>query len=225
MIKRILVKILSTEVPRKAKNGMVVRCHVKDENDDKGTLNAWDDLMPEYVNSFEVDKILDIKNIKVHNYPVGKPHQLKTMAKQTIIKDVTEEKKENFQNIVSGDELISGKIECIHTVHTYRSCTGCRSSVGQQVTGTCNKCKTPIRDPKLDFVFETYIIINGNDEDIRNYVGFRRSLPNLQDDLPIDETELETILNEKYSGKNLEIKVSERKDKPYPYIDNLKIKD
>ena len=204
---------------------MVKRCQIKDENDEKGTLNAWDDLMPGLLPLFEVNKVLDIKNIKVHNYPVGKPHQLKTMGKQTTIKDVTEEKKEIFQNIVSGDVLISGKIECIHSVHSYKSCKGCRSSVGQQVTGICHKCKSLIRDPQLDFVFETYIIINGNDEDIRNYVGFRRTLPNLPDDLPMDETDLETLLDKTYSGKNLEIKVSERKDKPYPYIDNLKIQD
>ena len=221
VIKRIVVKILHTEPIRKAGSGMTKRCHIKDEKNEKGTLNAWDEQMP----NFDVDKILDVRNIKVHNYPVGKPHQLKTMGKATTVKDVTEELKEKFKDIISGDEFLSGKIECIHSVHSYKSCKGCRSSVGQQVTGVCKKCKSLIKNPQLDFVFETYIIINGNDEDIRNYVGFRRHLSNLPNDLPMDDTEIETLLDETYRGKNIEIKVSERKDKPYPYIDSLKIQD
>ena len=176
----------------------------KDKDGTKCVISIWD----KYIPKVEANKIYEMKNLMVDKYPTEKPHNL-TTCKTTIIDDVTEEKTDEFKNVIIGDEQVFGKIDAFHSVRPYLSCGNCMKKITGE-TGPkfiCSNCKRATKKINQDFKFEVLIEKkrkqgedNEPEDSYQNLVGFKKVLVNVNEDLGGTADEIEANLNEKFCG-------------------------
>ena len=91
-----------------------------------------------------------------------------------------------------------------------------------RVCSKCNKFNDGTND---DFLYQIFVNINGNIENGENFKGFKKTIPNLPQDMSTNAEDIEKYLNDTLVGKAVSFTFTKKQNQDEKIINDLEIQD
>ncbi len=217
IVPSLLVKIVHVGIPKTIHTGSkVTRLTIKDKDGVKNFLSAWN----KKIELFEVNKVYQIRNVKVENYPPNQEKKYLSTMQNTSVHEENDDV-DVFANISVADDVIEGRCLGVTQFYFYKSCPNCC----KKLTDSSNVCSSCAQE--YNFAIDDYKaeIIVQKDEDAKSFVIFKSriddvlEIPNV---LHEPATEVEHRVNAGLMDKNVIIEVTEKNDGD-PVVQSLKL--
>ncbi len=205
IVSMILVKVVHIGATRAIQSGSkVTRLTIKDSEGNKNYLSVWNKKR----DLFEVDKVYQIRNLKVENFPPNEEKKyLSTMQNTSVLEET--DNIDIFENISVADAKVEGVCVGVTQFYFYLSCPSCSKKISDN-TNVCSSCKEEFQFSTDDYKAE---ILLSEGEEVKTYVVFKSKINTVMEAPNVvheTSSEVESRVNEGLMDKKLLLEVTEK---------------